>query len=85
MSRSQGTRQPLLLLSPSSLHIVAIPLIILSLLATGFILVYLKEILVPLVVAMLFVYLLRPLVNLLTRPFTECCHAACLDNGALPA
>ena len=40
-------------------QVVAVPLIILSLLATGFILVYLKEILVPLVVATLFVYLVR--------------------------
>ena len=80
--QSPERRQPLLLLSPSSLHIVAVPLITLSLLATGFILVYLKEILVPLVVAVLFVYLLRPLVGVLTRPFADCCHTACLDGGA---
>jgi hypothetical protein len=75
------TSRPLLLLAPSTLHIVAIPLIILSLLATGFILVFLKDILVPLVVAVLIVYLLRPLVNILTRPFAECCHASLLDDG----
>lgn len=74
-------RTPLVVLSPSTLHVVAVPLIILSLLATGFILVYLKEILVPLVVATLFVYLLRPIVNLLTQPFANCCHSRLLDDG----
>ncbi len=73
--------RPLVVLSPSTLHIVAIPLLILSLLATGFILVYLKDILVPFVVAMFFVYLLRPLVNFLTQPFSTCCHQSCLDDG----
>jgi hypothetical protein len=73
--------RPLVALSPSTLHIVAIPLIILSTLAVGFMLVYLKEILVPFVVAMFFVYLLRPLVELLTRPCASCCHESCIDSG----
>jgi hypothetical protein len=79
-SESHIDTRPLVALSPSTLHIVAIPLIILSTLATGFILVFMKEILVPFVVAMFFVYLLRPLVELLTRPCALCCHASCIDS-----
>lgn len=77
-----ATVKPMLAVPPSTLHIVAIPLIILSTLAVGFILVYLKDLLVPFVVAMFFVYLLRPLVDLLTRPCASCCHNSCIDSNS---
>lgn len=50
------------------LHLITVPLIIIAVLALGFMLVYLKDILVPFVVAFFFVQLLRPLVKILTVP-----------------
>lgn len=78
--RRASEDRPGFLIPTANLHIVAIPLIILSTLAVGFLLVYLKEILVPFVVAMFFVYLLRPMVDVLTRPCADCCHESCIDS-----
>ena len=66
--------------APSLVHIVGIPLIILSTVAVGFVLVYLKEILVPFVVALFFVYLLRPVVTFLTREWDQCCRSKCRNS-----
>lgn len=50
------------------IHMITVPLIILATCAMGFILVFLKEILIPFVIAFFFVNLLRPLITLLTTP-----------------
>ena len=52
----------------SSLNLVAIPLLILSGLAIGFVLVWAEDILVPFVISVFFTYLLRPVVDFLSRP-----------------
>lgn len=57
-------------------HLVSVPLLLLSAVATGFALYFLQEILVPFVVAVFFVYLLRPLVRLLRRPMGSCLPCA---------
>lgn len=57
------------------LHVISIPLIILATLAVGFILVYLIDILVPFIVAIFFVYLLKPVIDFLTKPFSCGCLA----------
>ena len=44
-------------------------------LAVGFILVYLIDILVPFIVAIFFVYLLKPVIDFLTKPFSCSCLA----------
>lgn len=56
-------------------HVISIPLIILATLAVGFILVYLKDIMVPFVVGVFFVYLLKPVIDYLTKPFSCSCLA----------
>ena len=61
------------LVANSQLHIVGVPLLLVGLLCAGFILVYLKEVLLPFVVALGLMYVLRPLVNLLTTPFSRAC------------
>lgn len=101
--------------SESLLHIVGIPLIVLGVVAVGFVLVYvtlsatnnnslrctalhctvelnlnlwlvsysyLKDILVPFVVAVFFVYLLRPVVNTLTKPCGSCSFCCCCASCA---
>ena len=50
------------------IHLITVPLIILATCALGLILVFLKEILIPFVIAFFFVNLLRPLITLLTTP-----------------
>ena len=50
------------------IHMITVPLIILATCAMGLILVFLKEILIPFVIAFFFVNLLRPLITLLTTP-----------------
>ena len=57
----------------SMLHIIGVPLIILACVAVGFVTVVLKEVLLPFVVATFLVYLMRPLVNLLSTPFSWWC------------
>ena len=52
----------------SSLNLIAIPLLILSGVAIGFVLVWAEDILVPFVVSVFFTYLLRPVVDFLSRP-----------------
>jgi AI-2 transport protein TqsA len=52
----------------SSLNLIAIPLLILSGLAIGFVLVWAEDILVPFVISVFFTYLLRPVVDFLSRP-----------------
>lgn len=53
-------------------NLIAIPLLIISGLAIGFILVWAEDILVPFVIAVFFTYLLRPLVDLLSMPIGKC-------------
>lgn len=52
----------------NSLNLVIIPLLILSGLAVGFVLVWASDILVPFVISLFFTYLLRPIVDFLSRP-----------------
>ncbi|KAH9255364.1 hypothetical protein BASA81_006483 [Batrachochytrium salamandrivorans] len=52
----------------NSLNLVIIPLLILSGLAVGFVLVWASDILVPFVISVFFTYLLRPIVDFLSRP-----------------
>lgn len=49
-----------------------IPLIIIAIAASGLILVTLKEVLLPFVIAIFFLQLLRPVVLLITTPFEDC-------------
>jgi len=49
-------------------HFVTIPLMILATVAIGFMLVYLKEVLVPFVIGVFLVYLLKPWVTMISRP-----------------
>jgi AI-2 transport protein TqsA len=50
------------------IHMITVPLIILATCAMGVILIFLKEILIPFVIAFFFVNILRPLISLLTTP-----------------
>ena len=68
-SRSAGAR----VASSSMLHIIGVPLLILASIGVGFVTVVLKEVLLPFVIALFLVYLLRPLVNVLTTPFAQWC------------
>ena len=54
------------------LNMIAVPLLILSGAAIVYTLVWAEEILVPFVIAIFFTYLLRPLVNCLSRPLGRC-------------
>jgi predicted PurR-regulated permease PerM len=53
------------------LHIIGVPLLILGCIGVGFVLVYLKQVLLPFIVSVFIVYLLRPLVEWLTTPFVK--------------
>jgi len=55
------------------LHVIAIPLLILSSLGVGFALIALRGVLIPFVVALFFSYLLRPIVNAVSTPFVQVC------------
>jgi AI-2 transport protein TqsA len=55
------------------LHVIAIPLLILSSLGVGFALIALRGVLIPFVVALFFSYLLRPIVNAVSTPFVQIC------------
>jgi len=57
-------------------HMVTVPLILLATVATGVALIFLKDILVPFVIAFFFVNLLRPLIKVLTTPIPCCCCAS---------
>ena len=61
----------------SNLTVIAAPLIIMALLASGYVLIYLKDVLVPFFIALFLVYLLRPLVWLLDVPFNCFCRSTC--------
>lgn len=52
----------------AGLNLIAIPLLILSGVAVGFVLVWAEDILVPFVISVFFTYLLRPVVDFLSRP-----------------
>lgn len=64
-------------LMQQNLTVIAAPLIIMALLASGYVLIYLKDVLVPFLLALFLVYLLRPLVWLLDVPFNCCCRSTC--------
>lgn len=67
------------------LHVAGVPLVLLGLCLSGFLLVYLKSVLLPFTVSVFIVYLLRPTVNLLTTPFSTacwCCVGARLSPGS---
>eukprot|EP00750_Incisomonas_marina_P022072 INCI4838.3.p1 GENE.INCI4838.3~~INCI4838.3.p1 ORF type:complete len:492 (-),score=62.89 INCI4838.3:768-2243(-) len=49
-------------------HFVTIPLMIMATVAIGFMLVYLKDVLVPFVIGVFLVYLLKPWVKMISRP-----------------
>ena len=66
-----------LALAGSNLTVIAAPLIIMALLASGYVLIYLKDVLVPFFIALFLVYLLRPLVWLLDVPFNCFCRSTC--------
>ena len=55
-----------------TIHLVILPLLIISLLVIVVLLYYGKEVLVPFVIAIFFTYLLRPVVNFLTTPYQKC-------------
>ena len=60
-----------MVVSSSQLHIIGVPLLIMAGVTVGFVTVALKEVLLPFVISIFLVYLLRPLVNLLTTPFGQ--------------
>lgn len=62
-----------IVVNSSMFHIVSVPLLILAALGCGFVVVYLKEVLLPFVISIFITYLLRPLVNVLTTPFAKMC------------
>ena len=55
-----------------TIHLVILPLLIISFLVIVILLYYGKEVLVPFVIAIFFTYLLRPVVNFLTTPYQKC-------------
>lgn len=60
-----------IVVSPSMLHIIGVPLLLLGCIGVGFVIVFLRTVLLPFVVSVFIVYLLRPLVNALTTPFNR--------------
>mmetsp|Transcript_16407 Transcript_16407/g.19927 ORF Transcript_16407/g.19927 Transcript_16407/m.19927 type:complete len:565 (+) Transcript_16407:159-1853(+) len=64
----------------NTLNLVLIPLLLISLIGVGFILVWAEEILVPFVVGVFFTYLLRPIVEFLSKPLGSCSHTDCLPR-----
>lgn len=53
-------------------NLIAVPLLIISVICVGFILVWAREILVPFVIALFFTYLLKPFVRFLRQPWGTC-------------
>ena len=53
------------------------------LIGTGFILVYLADVIIPLVVAMFFLFLFRPLTDKTERILSQCCCICCVSREVL--
>uniref|UniRef100_A0A7S3PMN6 AI-2E family transporter n=1 Tax=Aplanochytrium stocchinoi TaxID=215587 RepID=A0A7S3PMN6_9STRA len=65
----------------NTLNLVLVPLLLISGIGVGFILVWAEDILVPFVVSVFFTYLLRPMVDFLSRPLGKCHHMDCLPSN----
>lgn len=66
------------------INLVALPLLILSGIGIGFILVWAEDILVPFVISIFFTYLLRPLVDFLHKPFGKSSRTINMKPSCLP-
>ena len=64
-----------------SIHLVILPLLLISFLVFVILLVQGREVLVPFVIALFFTYLLRPVVNFLTLPYSKCHRLFCTHLG----
>lgn len=53
--------------------LIALPILVLGTIGLGYILVYFSDILIPFVISLFFVYILRPVVDFIHKPFDECC------------
>lgn len=69
-----------------SLNLIAVPLLILAAIGIVFILIWAEDVLVPFVISIFFNYLLRPIVEFLSRPLGTCHHVkmpkTCLKKRA---
>ena len=68
---SRATTRSLIALS-QSIHLVIVPLLLISFLVVVVLLIKGREVLVPFVIAIFFTYLLRPILNFLTTPYVQC-------------
>lgn len=68
----------------NSLNLITLPLLILSAVGVGFILVWAQNILVPFVISVFFSYLLRPIVDFLHQPFQSNSKPFTSNTNCLP-
>ena len=71
---SQGTTQ-------TTLHLIVVPLLLVGIICVGTLLIWFRDVLLPFVVALFFVYLLRAPINFFSRPFASCCCCSCRGSG----